>query len=461
MFWGFSEALDLREEYQRAMKIEPSEINILLYGGGDPRHIIKTISKNYVNQTKINFFCVEGCVELIARNMLLIAIALENPDDFSIRAKTHLYMDVFGNSLLRPFSNSYVSSKAENFIKVVTDADYAQEHMPIFSFENFKYRERDHFENTFKFWTNKKENIFDIKRYWDQRIRKDLGPRYDHRSGAFDWDLQMTIKDNGVKQICPQEYAVFRDSGIAFTFPEYEHAYPNKTFAIGIVKNGNTYFHRGSVGDNTVGPYMAFGVHCDDGSMLTSDHGTNRFRSTDVTERNLYEIIYEIEQKVPYFHDKKNTHEYGSYYLAAGKNISHPLTNDDTALKTFDKPLVDIENITITYLSVDEVLKIHTRPEYKNKFDVIFVAANYFPFLKKEFSNLFSPESLIIFESKQYTTLKKDAVAEFLKKIRDFSKVLGLKAITNFSINLPFSVIKYKNTQLDVAASGDFEEIIN
>lgn len=95
MFWGFSEAIDLYEEYKKYVKDEeqrPSTLNVLLFGSGDPRHIIKTMAKRYRHQTKVNFYVIEGCPALIARQILLTSIALEPPSLLSLFSKTHLFM---------------------------------------------------------------------------------------------------------------------------------------------------------------------------------------------------------------------------------------------------------------------------------------------------------------------------------------------------------------------------------
>lgn len=155
MFWGFCEALDLYSEYQSMMKGtigedgNKLEINILLYGGGDPRFMLKTLAKSYKHCVKINFYVVDGCLEIMARNMLLLNVALEPRTEFSLKAKTHAFMDLYGNSLLRPISHSYMCSKAKHFLNVITDLDYAKEKIPILKFDQLKYRERDALENIF------------------------------------------------------------------------------------------------------------------------------------------------------------------------------------------------------------------------------------------------------------------------------------------------------------------------
>lgn len=170
MFWGFSEALDLVEEYRSFQDEEaelPSELNILLFGLGDPRHVLKTASKTFKHSTKVNFFLVEGCLELVARNLLLMTIAFENENLISLKGKTHLFMDVFGNTMLRPFSNCYINAKATFLTELITNSEYAETVAPIFSFEGLKYKERDHLEDVFRFWINHEKHVFNVAQCWD------------------------------------------------------------------------------------------------------------------------------------------------------------------------------------------------------------------------------------------------------------------------------------------------------
>lgn len=452
MFWGFCEALDLYSEYQSSVKAtnggdeNKSELNILLYGSGDPRFILKTLAKSYKHGVKINFYVIDGCLEITARNMLLLNVALEPASEFSLKGKTHTFMDLYGNSLLRPISHSYMCSKAKHFLNVITDLDYAKEKIPILNFDQLKYRERDALENIFTFWLERNGNVFDIRNYWENRNRNLLKTRYDNRHGVFDWDLQMRLKDYGAEQICSQEYKHWRDVGVAFVFPEYEQAMPNKTLAADLCRNGTQYRHRGYVGDITIGPFTTFGLKCDDANLLRSEHGANFFRASDVTERNVFEIMYEIQERRSYESSRNDLHQFGTTVLDMGTTM--PPVNPDCNeidLKKYEEPTIPVDNVTITFLHLDDTMAVQNRENLKEFFDVVFVARNYFSFLKEDFANIFKDKCLIMFETRQYSTLRKEEIAEDLKKIKEYAKVLNLSPVTNYAINKSLPLVKYKN----------------
>jgi dynein assembly factor 3 len=105
--------------------------------------------------------------------------------------------------------------------------------MPLLRLDQLKYRERDHLENVFKFWQEARTK-FPISQYWDKRLRKHLGTRYDSRIGVFDWDYHMRLRPFGADHITSREYKNWRNNGVAFTWLETETTEPNLTLTTGV-----------------------------------------------------------------------------------------------------------------------------------------------------------------------------------------------------------------------------------
>lgn len=258
----------------------------------------------------------------------------------------------------------------------------------------------------------------------------------------------MRLREYGAKQICPQEYKHWRESGVAFTFPEFEYTYPNKTFVVDLKQRGKNFYHRGYVGDMAVGPFISFGLVCPDEKMMVCKYGTNQCRATDVTERNLYEIFWELTmgEKYDSSKDNKNFREYGAVQLQLGNNFDvHKIIEEATQLEKYEKPLKKISKTKIHFLSLDDVLGIQKKPQFQGKFDIVSVASNYFPFLKEDFKEIFAEKSLVLFETKKYSILKRDLIQKGIQDIKDYSKNTGvLEPITCFNVNAINSIIKYK-----------------
>lgn len=456
MLWGFSEVCDLYEEYKKHVKthinddvsnIDEIKLNILLFGSGDPRHIIKAMANRYQHQVKLNFFVLEGCAALIARHALLLSIVLEPSDLLTPLARTHLFMDIYGNSLLRSTSIGYVNSKAIHLIKCITDLTFNEQMQSQIDFSQLKYVERDMLECVLKFWRDTDRNHFDIGQCWLERNRQLLNYRFDSRHGAYDWDHQMRLKDNGAHQICAQEYGHWRETGIAFTFPEYRQSHTNRTFAIQLPVD-QRQSHR-YIGDMTIGPFCTFGLMCNDQQLLRSNYGQNEYRTTDITERNLFELFHEIHEQKPFESNLFALHKLGKIKIDTGKILdSETMMDIQTAdLKQFNRPLISTPNIRITFLSITDVQTLIDGQKFQKYFDIVFVGRNYFPMLKTEFSQIFKPAALILFETAQLSVQRKPEIGEFLQKIRNLSKEMHLKSISNFNINTPLPIAKFINNE--------------
>lgn len=267
-WWGFSPAIDLIEYHSLvSLDDDKEEIKVLLVGSGDIRHILKTVaqrkrhvdeiqkhnnesgSQNSCESKALHIYVLENNLELYARVMMLMSIALESTDKFGLQEKVELFAETFGNSLLRSQTATHVQSMANEFVKMVTDFDYLSEKLPLFDLESLKYKERDMLEGIFKLWRKPETTLFDVEKCWDLRVRQHLGTRYDSSKGAFDWDYSMKLCERGAEIINSRNYQRWRKRGVAFELREGTYDVPNKTLASGMVFNvdGDRVARRGMV----------------------------------------------------------------------------------------------------------------------------------------------------------------------------------------------------------------------
>lgn len=74
MWWGHSPPLDLQDEIHTTDEL----LNLLIVGGSDARHVIKTLARSYLHPERIiTYNLVEPTLENIARSILLISTCLD------------------------------------------------------------------------------------------------------------------------------------------------------------------------------------------------------------------------------------------------------------------------------------------------------------------------------------------------------------------------------------------------
>lgn len=441
MFWGFSEAFDVFEEFSSSTKSSeiPSNLNILLFGSSDSRHIIKSMAKLHRHEANLTFYILEEYPALIARQMMLLLVALDTNETLSAHGRVAFFLDLFGNSMMRRSTETYLSSRADYLLRCI-DQSQDDSTQSIIDVTALKYSERDQVEDFLKFCRSKSPKSFNIKSHWTNRVIRHLGQRYDSRNGAFDWDLQMRLKSNGAQQICAQEYRHWRDTGIAFSAPLQVYSVPNKTLAI------STDDRTGYVGDIEIGPYAAFGLHCDDATLMRSHYGDNEYRATDLTERNLFHLFYEIERQQTCPTDLFEAKKLGTTIIDLSKSLrdDHKSQMPDE-IQFYDGKQTNMNGrVKIVFLSPRDHKLIAEGQKYLNHFHFAFVGRRFLSLLKSNFVALMvKPVAAIYFETAQYSTLRKEEISKFLNKVKNIANEMNLMAVTNFNINLPISTAKF------------------
>lgn len=452
MFWGLSEAQDLVEKYRKYNKNQNrmgNELNILLFGSGDIRHILQTLANQRIASAEghppvhWNFYLIDGSVDVVARNLLLIDIILSRDSSVSLLGRTHLFMDIYGNTFIRPASRDYQRKRGNLFLNAFSDyEEIPEKYSPLIDLSALKYKDRDQLQDVFSVWRS--EESVELQSQWNGQLRNYLGHRFDSRRGAFDWDLHMELRYRGGQRICNQEYLDFRESGIAFQFPEFEYSFENKSLVVTQRdKNHRKSFHL--MTDMHTGPYPAFGLHCEDDEMNKSDHGTNFYRSTDITERNLLKIFYNIRKQENPTNDQLRKHKLGAAKFTPG-NI---LTADEEDLEqdtVDDGKLIDLDNIKLHLLSPEMVKKLSEQKKFENYFDVAFIGAGCFQYMNKEFVNCIKSKGILLFETLQLSLLHKDKRAAFEEQVKQFGMDNCLELMTNFNLNKHYTTYDYKRS---------------
>lgn len=407
MFWGISPALDLQEEYLKNGDNNAYELNFLVIGGGDGRHLLKTLAQAYRHSRRyMNIFVVDGCPELIARQLLLLSMSLEKTKQIGLLEKTRRYLEIYGNILLRPSTSRYLIAKSRQLINMITNPNYMNMLMPFVSIEQMKYRERDYIEQLLTFWTTGNSNQFNACDLWDQRLRHSLGVRYDTRFGVYDWDYHMRLKELA-SQICYPEYKHFREHGVAFTWLETEVCRPNVTVAAGVYKCGERFLHRGYLGDLVSSPYIGYGLTCEDEEMLKAEkHGVNHKRSTDVAERNVMRMLYELENKEkfdPATMNIVNDRNLGMVVLAnIDAKISENGPEAPIALRENRDTYIDLDYGKVHFLSLSALEHYPHKPQFQGLFHGIFVGHNVLARVKPSVWSMARDNALVIMESRKY-----------------------------------------------------------
>lgn len=109
-FWGLSPAINLLKYNVK----DKGEMNILISGGSDIRHLLKTCSDVCTGEKRnLNFYFHEKQKEVLARQALQILIFCL---DISEREKMELFLEFHSNSMLRDRSAKFL----DQAIKVLT-----------------------------------------------------------------------------------------------------------------------------------------------------------------------------------------------------------------------------------------------------------------------------------------------------------------------------------------------------
>ena len=453
-WWGFSPSLDLQKLYYENSKLSSKKktdendevLNILIVGAGDQRHILETIAarKKYPQKRQIRFYVYEKMLELYARDFLLLSLAIEHPSKRGIQEKTELFLEIFGNLLIRDYTSQLVQSKANEFIKCITDFDYmAKINLSILDFSLLKYKERDFLEGIFKFWrlkTSKDQEHFPASKCWEIRLRNYYGTRFDVRANAYDWDFAMKLSErNNVSIIHKKLFSQWRETGIAFELRDSSYDSPNKTLASGMIfndpRNGEKTGRRGFFGDIIIGPFLTYGIKSDNADFFKKQNDQYKFTSLDVARANVSSLMKAIletsELDLKKFKNENLDDVTGNVSGLKIKEIieeEQEETFEDAKEKCDKEPdYFSLNDCQIMFLPLTALQDFTQKEKYDNFFDIVYFSNTSIASFNKSTAKIYRSNALIVLETAKYMIeMSKEQIHLYSTKVKELANECGL-----------------------------------
>lgn len=434
MWWGLTPAVDLGAE----TKI--SEVNILLIAQSDCRHVIQTLAKKYRHQkaTNLKLHVFEPQLDNVARSMLFLTLALDQ--QLGLGRKAQLFMDLYGNSLIRPSTRQYLNEAANRLVKIVTNFNYAQNVLPSVSLDSLKYKDRDQLEHIFKFWSVGGDG-FDILGFWEQRVRGLLGTRYDSRRGVYDWDLHMRYRPYGADVVATQEYNQFREKGVAFLQDDTDPCIPNVTLASfppGAKTPASGYF-----GDVTTGPYPAFGLTSEEKELLKKYNGQLKKTATEISLHNIQQMLFELQNQTP-LEPPSEEFENHVVRLDQSNQLKIRRTEWQKPAESDCYAALPTSGSEIIFLPTSALKDYPGKAQFQGLFDVVTVPQHLVPQLPSNWHAMCKPDCLVLVESSKYVLgCGKDGLAKSKAEVDDLMKNSGAEPVGSFDYKKD-DFIRYK-----------------
>ncbi|KAJ1479463.1 hypothetical protein T484DRAFT_1604893, partial [Baffinella frigidus] len=129
----------------------------------------------------VNMYVMENYPEVMARHVLLIAIVLD--EELGPRECTEMFLEIYGNSMLRKQTSAYLTGKIESLVRWLTNGE--TELGPLIDVSLLKSKQRDALEAVLKSWHE--EVACDMEAWRETRLRALYGERFDFRKNLIDW----------------------------------------------------------------------------------------------------------------------------------------------------------------------------------------------------------------------------------------------------------------------------------
>lgn len=403
------------------------EVNLLLCGAADFRHILLTMAKmrsvareRGVHQ-RVHFYIYEPNLRVHCRHVFFLQLLHDSMFSLSeLEDRVSILLELFGNTRLRDMTAAQLKSTAQRVVRTIgyDEGDFAK----YLDFGLMKARERDFVEEQVRHWTTDASTCL-IDGQWNHRLRREMAERYDNKDNLIDWDFNFKLLEytNAVKF---PEYRDWRNTGIAY---DYCHINPRKGFGYDYVAPNKTLcqFDRRGVGsyfgDIKNGPFAGLGVSTENTQLhRRNPDGALKFGNGVIAMHNVRAWLYELLTGTPW---PWADHAF-AWDDAANYNYLPPGTPSDVEYRA---AMPDVKfhflGLDIEKFMVLNAEKISNSSADALRFDAAFVGANSTQFMTPAFFKCMDDGGAVICESLKFVV---DAEEE--AKIAFTDKVIALAA---------------------------------
>ncbi|XP_029978478.1 dynein assembly factor 3, axonemal [Sphaeramia orbicularis] len=419
-WWGFSPARDLLS----TGPVRPEgEVNILLVGSGDPRHILKTTA-GLQDKDSLHVWVIENSMEVVARQLLLLYLTLTPQESMGLNEKTEVFLEVFGNSEVRSQTADTLGCVASQLSMSVTETLDTATH-PCLDTTLLKFRERDELLRIFKRWMQPHSSSSSsgcsapilMSKAWDYRVRQHLGTRYDSKKGCFDWDITMKLHEKGCRVINKQQYFQWREQGVAFEMREGVYQTTNPTLLSSRVfsQKGNKVAVTGYWGDIVSSPYLSFGIETDDESLLETQNGQHIKTAQDISISNVQALFQSLYSRQ-------------GCSITAQSNVEAEGSKECDPKSITLNDLMNLNGISVTFLPLDSLNKLPEKQKYSHFFNAVYFSVSCVHQLGPMLRQIAAPDAVLIVElAKFLLDLNTEQEKGFAKRVVDIAQEAGFE----------------------------------
>lgn len=402
-WWGFTPAVDLLPLLPPQTAAE--EVNVLLVGVSDLRHVIRTLGTHLPNlkHIKFHFYIAESCIEVLTREILFSVLLTEPLAVFGLQKRVELYLELLGNLHVRSQTFEYLQHVSSKLISLVTDLDKMAVELPFIDITGLKFKERDQMEAVLKFWRSNEVKCFDAGVLWDQRLRSYLGVRYDSRDGLFDWDYNMKLLEK-TNLISCYEYCMWRREGLAFNIrTDALYSTPNRSLSSGVIfrRNGEEVKVRGYWGDIVTGPFICFGNETEKKEFKEKSKQPCAKSSEQISVENLTKYIHQMTTETVYKEPIKDDKMEKVYEVSEDYEI--PEANEGATAKpdTSQDEIIDLKSV-FHFLPLSSPGDLTKKSKFSNFFSLAYFSNTSVHTLVPEISLILSADCVLVLETSKY-----------------------------------------------------------